>query len=63
MPWSLAILGFFVHIDAEQDPWGALAAAAVAAGLLWFIVSQARHREERKAEAERQTPASRPRNW
>jgi hypothetical protein len=62
MPWSLAILGFFVYIDAEHDPWLALAMAALAAGALWFIVASARRREERKAEEQR-SPDPRPRSW
>jgi hypothetical protein len=63
MPWSLAILGFFVHIDAERDPWAAIGAAAVASWLLWLIVVQARRREERKAEADRTAADPRTRNW
>ena len=44
MPWSLAILGFFVHIDAQRDPWAAVAVAGAASGFLWFVVVQARRR-------------------
>ena len=52
MAWpfaALGVLGFFVHIDAQKDPW-AVVLAAVAAGLfLWFVVAQARRRDERRA--------------
>jgi len=63
MPLSLAILGFFVHIDAQRDPIMALAAAGAAGGFLWFVVVQARRREERKAEAERGGTSPRNRGW
>ena len=63
MPWSVAILGFFVHINAEQDPWAAIGAAAGVAWVLWLIVAQARRREERRAEAEHRAADPRTRKW
>jgi hypothetical protein len=63
MTWSHALLGFFITIDAQNNPLMALAAAATAAGLLWFVVVQARHREERKAEAKRDPRERPPRTW
>ena len=63
MTWSLALLGFFIHIDAQKDPVAALAAAAAAALALWFVVVQSRRREERRAEATRERNDRQPRNW
>ena len=47
------VLGFFVHIDAQTQPLAALAAIGAAAALLWFVVAQARRREERQAGRDR----------
>lgn len=45
----VGVVGFFVHIDAQNDPWAAIG-AVLAVGLgLWFIVVQARRRDERRA--------------
>jgi hypothetical protein len=52
MAWPLAaldVLGFFVHIDAQNDPWTAIGAAVAVGLLLWFVVQQARRRDERRA--------------
>ena len=65
MTWSLAvvgILGFLVHIDAQKNPTEALLAAAVVALVLWFIVAQARHREERRDEMRRDRERRPPRS-
>ncbi|HEY5172843.1 MAG TPA: hypothetical protein VIK54_14030 [Acidimicrobiia bacterium] len=61
--WSLAILGFFVHIDAQKDPLQALLAAGVVAAVLWFVVAQARRREERRMQSRRDGTDRRPRDW
>ena len=47
MTWSLAVLAFFVHIDAQNDPWAAIGAVLAVSLGLWFIVVQARRRDER----------------
>jgi hypothetical protein len=52
MTWPLAaldLLGFFVHIDAQNDPWAAISAIVAVGVVLWFIVAQARRRDERRA--------------
>jgi len=43
-----------VKIDAQKNPVPALLLFALAAVLLWFLVAQARRREERKARQGRQ---------
>jgi threonine/homoserine/homoserine lactone efflux protein len=63
MTWSLAILGFFVHIDAQKDPLQALIAAGVIGVVLWFVVAQARRREARRTESRRDGTDRRPRDW
>jgi threonine/homoserine/homoserine lactone efflux protein len=63
MTWSLAVLGFFVHIDAQKDPLQALIAAGVIGVVLWFVVAQARRREERRTESRRDGTDRRPRDW
>jgi threonine/homoserine/homoserine lactone efflux protein len=63
MTWSLAILGFFVHIDAQKDPLQALIAAGVIGVVLWFVVAQARRREARRTESIRDGTDRRPRDW
>jgi hypothetical protein len=63
MTWSPAILGFFVHIDAQKDPLQALIAAGVIGVVLWFVVAQARRREARRMESRRDGTDRRPRDW
>lgn len=63
MTWSLAILGLFVHIDAQKDPLQALIAAGVIGAVLWFVVAQARRREARRTESRRDGTDRRPRDW
>lgn len=66
MTWSLAvvrILGLFVHIDAQKDPTEALLAVLLVGLALWFIVAQARNREERRAESRRDRGNRPPRSW
>ena len=58
-----AVLGFFVHIDAQKDPTSALVAIVVVGLALWFVVAQSRRREERRAEAKRDDHPRRPRDW
>ena len=60
---SFAILGFFVHIDAEKDPLQALIAAGLIGAALWFVVAQARRREARRMESRRDGTDRRPRDW
>ena len=60
---SFAILGFFVHIDAEKDPVQALIAAGLIGAALWFVVAQARRREARRMESRRDGTDRRPRDW
>jgi RsiW-degrading membrane proteinase PrsW (M82 family) len=50
MTCSFAILGFFVHIDAEKDPVQALIAAGLIGAALWFVIALARRREARRME-------------
>ncbi len=38
-----------VNIDAQKNPMPALFLFAIAAGLLWFAVAQARRRDARRA--------------
>jgi hypothetical protein len=59
--WSLAVLAFFVHIDAQNDPWAAIGAALVVGFALWFVVTQARRRDIRRQER-RDGIDRRPRN-
>lgn len=65
MTLSLAvvrILGLFVKIDAQKNPTEVLLAGLVVGLVLWFIVAQARHREERRDE--RRGRGNRPpRTW
>jgi hypothetical protein len=66
MTWSLAVLdllAFFVHINAERDPWAAIIAAVVVGAVLWFIVVQARRRDERRAQTRREGNDRHTRNW
>jgi hypothetical protein len=52
MTWPVAlvgVLGFFVHIDAQNDPWAAIGGAAAVGLVLWFVVVQARRRDARRA--------------
>jgi hypothetical protein len=60
---SFAILGFFVHIDAEKDPLQALIAAGIIGAALWFVVAQTRRREARRMESRRDGTDRRPRDW
>jgi ABC-type uncharacterized transport system permease subunit len=66
MPATLALgalLGFFVKIDAEKSPWGAIFAAIAIGVLLWFVVAQATRREERRAGTRRDRRGRHDRNW
>ena len=49
--WCLELLGMFIHVDAQRNPGEAILLGLAVAGLLWFIVARARHREERRAES------------
>ena len=60
---SLALLGFFIHIDAHREPVAALLAAGAVGVALWFVVAQSRRREARRAEASREGDDRRPRSW
>ncbi len=60
---SFAILGFFVHIDAEKDPLQALIAVGLIGAALWFVVAQTRRREARRMESRRDGTDRRPRDW
>jgi hypothetical protein len=68
MIWSLGIpaygiLGFFVHINAQEDPVQALMAAGAVGAALWFLVAQSRRREARRTEASREGNHRQPRSW
>ncbi len=56
-----AVAGFFVHIDAQTDPLAALLAMGGAGAVLWFIVAQARKRDERRDAARRGDEGRAPR--
>jgi predicted permease len=45
----LLAFSFPVKIDAQKDPLPAIVLFFVAAVLLWFLISQARRRDARKA--------------
>jgi hypothetical protein len=51
----LLALSLPVKIDAQKNPVPALLLFAVVMGLLWFGVTQARRREERRARRGRQS--------
>lgn len=63
MTWSLAFLGFFVHIDAQKQPLAALLAAGGAAAALWFVVVQSRRREARRTESKPEGNDREHRSW
>jgi hypothetical protein len=45
MPWNLVAL---FHIDAQNDPAPAIILFLVVCGILWLLVTFARHRDERR---------------
>ena len=49
MPWYLLARSFPLAFDVQRDPLPAIFLAAVVCAILWFLVSMARHRDERRA--------------
>jgi hypothetical protein len=49
MLWYLVAVTLPVRIDAQKDPIGPILAFAFACVVLWFLVSQARRRDARRA--------------
>jgi hypothetical protein len=49
MPWYLRALSSPLAVDVQRNPLPAIFLAAVVCVLLWFLVSLARRRDERRA--------------
>jgi hypothetical protein len=48
MPWYLLALSMPIKIDVQRDPAPAIVLVLALGGVLWLLVSFARHRDERR---------------